>query len=221
MSATIMSFKRQCVSLDELVSHVMAFGAFDPVFKKPQVPVFHHYFEELKAADTILKLFLVLKDYFSFFNYQLIEHIIKAFGTEEDKAKLQRYKEDFNQYAKRRMFECPPEFGSVSTADHADVFVIVDSQYDNYTVAEIEGFRHKLSEILRVSSQGSLRLCRVEKCGYHAPKKDSAHKLQLGIEYVNIAYFCESCMFTCPILKVIKQVQKKLKLQWCPQELPC
>ena len=163
VSATIKSFKRQYVQLDELVSHVMTLGAFDPVFKKPQVPVFQYCFQELKAADTIPKVFLVLKDYFSFFNYHIIEHIIKELGTEEDKAELQRYKDDFNQYAKRRIFECMPQFGPVSDADHADIFVKVDSQYDNYTVTQIEGFRHKLSEILRVSPQSILRLCRVEK----------------------------------------------------------
>ena len=75
----------------------------------------------------------------------------------------QRYKEEFNQYAKRRIFECLPEFGPVSDADHADIFVKVDSHYESYTVTQIEGFRHKLSEILRVSSQGILRLCRVDK----------------------------------------------------------
>ena len=46
---------------------------------------------------------------------------------------------------------------------NADIFVKVDAQYENYTVAETEVFRHKLSEILRVSSQGVLRLCRVEE----------------------------------------------------------
>ena len=163
VSATIKSFQRRCVPLDELVSHVMTLGAFDPVFKEPQVPVFRFCFQELKAADTIPKVFMVLNDYFSFFNYHIIEHIIKELGTEEDKAELQKYKKDFNQYAKRRIFECLPEFGPVSDADHADVFVKVDSQYDNYTVAQIESFRHKLSEILQVSSQGILRLCRVDK----------------------------------------------------------
>ena len=163
VSATIKSFKRRCVPLDELVSHVMALGAFDPVFKEPQVSVFHHYFEELKAADTIPKVFLILNDYFSFFNYHIIEHIIKELGTEKDKAELQRYKEDFNQYARRRIYESLPEFGPISEADHADIFVKVDSHYEKYTVAEIEGCRHKLSKILRVSSQGILRLCRVDK----------------------------------------------------------
>ena len=141
----------------------MTLGAFDPVFKEPQAPVFCHCLKELKAADTIPKVFMVLNDYFSFFNYHIIEHIIEELGTEKDKAELRRYKEEFNQYAKRRIFECLPEFGPVSDADHADVFVKLDSPYDNYTVAQIEGFRHKLSEILCVSSQGILRLCRVDK----------------------------------------------------------
>ena len=57
----------------------------------------------------------------------------------------------------------PARVGPVSDADHADIFVKVDSQYENFTVAQIESFRHKLSEILRVSSQGILRLCRVDK----------------------------------------------------------
>ena len=183
MSATIKSLIRQNVPLDELVSHVMTQGALDPVFKEPQVPLFQYCFTKLESADTIPKVFLVLKDYFSFFNYHIIEYIIKELGTAEDKAKLQKYNEDFNQYAKRRIFECPPEFGPVSNIDYADIFVIVDAQYDNYTVAEIEGFRHKLSEIINVSSQGILRLCRVVKFGFHVPKKEaSADKPQLGID---------------------------------------
>ena len=163
VSATIKSLKTQCIPLDELVSHFMTLGSFEPVFKEPQVPLFQYCFHKLEAADTIPKVFLVLKDYFSFFNYHIIEHIIEELGTQEDKAKLQKYKKDFNQYAKRRIFESLPKFGPVSDTDHADIFVKVDSQYENYTVAEIERFRQKLSEILRVSSQGILRLCQVHK----------------------------------------------------------
>ena len=65
VSATIKSFKRRCVPLDELVSHVMTLGTFDPVFKEPQVPLFCHHLKQLNAADTIPKVFLVLNDYFS------------------------------------------------------------------------------------------------------------------------------------------------------------
>ena len=39
----------------------------------------------------------------------------------------------------------------------------LDSQYEEYTVIQIEAFRGKLSEILCVSSQGILRVCRVDE----------------------------------------------------------
>ena len=166
VSATIKSLDGQNIPPDKLLCHVMTLGAFKPVFGdriEPQVPALHHRYTELKAAKTIYESFWVLNDYFSFFNYHIIEHIIEELGTKEDKAGLQRYKNEFNQYAKRRVYESPPEFGPVSDADHADIFVKVDAQYENCTVTQIERFRHKLSEILCVSSQGILRLCRVEK----------------------------------------------------------
>ena len=163
VSATIESLIIQKASPDKLVSHVMTLGAFKPVFKEPQVPLFQYCFPKLEAADTIPKVFLVLKDYFSFFNYHIIKHIITTLGTEKDKDGLRRYMDNFNQYAKRRIFECLTEFGPVSDADHADIFVKLDSQYESYTITEVEGFRHKLSEILRVSSEGILRLCRVKE----------------------------------------------------------
>ena len=183
VSATITSFKEQCVPLDDLVSSVMALGAFDPVFMESQVPGFHHYFKELKAADTITKVFMVLNNNFSFFNYHILEHIIEELGTEEDKQRLKTYKQHFNHYAKRRIFECPSEFGPVGDTGYADICVILDAQHEQYTVAEIELFCHKLSEIVCVSSQGILCLCRVEKLGFYAPKKEaSADKPQLGID---------------------------------------
>ena len=163
VSATIKSLIRRNVSPKKLLSHVMTLGAFGPVFKETQVPVFCHRFKELKAAKTIDEIFLVINDYFSFFNYQLIEHIIKEFGTRNDKTMLQKYKKEFDQYAKRRIFECPPEFGPVIDADCADVFVKIDSHYKYCTVSQIEMFRQRLSKILHVSPQGILHLCRIDE----------------------------------------------------------
>ena len=165
VSATILSLKKQQIPITDLVSHIMSLGAFDPVYKEPepQASAFHHYFKDLKTADTVSKVFLVLADYFSFFNYHILEHIITVCGTEEDKDNLWMYKKDFDQYAKRRIFECQPQFGTESETDHADVFVKVDSQFESYTVIEVERFRCQLSKLLHVSCQGVLRLCQVEK----------------------------------------------------------
>ena len=163
VSTTMLSLKNQHIPITDLVSNIMTMGAFDPVYKGPQMPAFYHYFQELKTADTVSKVFLVLADYFSFFNYHILEHIIKVHGTKEDKDNLLRYKNEFDQYAKRRIFECHPQFGSESEMDHANVFVKMDFQYENYTVIEVERFRYQLSKIIHISSDGVLRLCRVEK----------------------------------------------------------
>ena len=50
VSATIKSFKRRCVPLDDLVAHVMTLGAFNPVFKNSQEPVFLHFFRNTKSC---------------------------------------------------------------------------------------------------------------------------------------------------------------------------
>ena len=163
VSATMNSITQQQIPLTDLVSHIMTLGAFDQVYDGPQVPAFHHRYTELQTADRVSKIFLILKNYFSFFNYHIIEHIITMCGTREDKDNLLGYKKEFDQYAKRRIFECHPCFGPESETDHTDVFVKVDSQYENFAVIEVERFRCHLSKILRVSSQGVLRVCRVEK----------------------------------------------------------
>ena len=163
VSLTILSIKEQQIPLSDLKSHIMTLGAFDPVYKQPQMPAFHHCSEDLRTADTVSKVFLVLKDYFSFFNYRVIEHIITMLGTEHDKLNLKHYKDKFDQYARRRIFECMPQFGPVCETKHADVFVKVDSQYENFTVNAVEKFRCQLSELLHVSPQGVLRLCHIEK----------------------------------------------------------
>ena len=164
VSSTMQSIKEQKISVSDLVSHIMTLRAFDPVYEQqPQVPAFHHHFEELRTEDKVSKVFLVLADHFSFFNYHVIEHLITMLGTEKDKDDLKQYKDKFNQYAKRRIFECMPQCGPASETKHADVFVKMDKQYEKFTLIEVEKFRCELSDLLHVSPQGVLRLCRIEK----------------------------------------------------------
>ena len=163
VSATIVSIEKQQIPLTTIRSHIMTLGAFAPMHEGSQVPALNNHSIYLHAEETVPGIFLVLKDNLSFFNYHILEHIITVLGTEEDKENLQRYKKEFDQYAKRRIYECLPQFGPVSENGYVDVFVKVDSQYERYTVAEVEIFRCQLSKILNVSYQGVLRLCRVEK----------------------------------------------------------
>ena len=162
VSATVKSLIGRKVPLDELVLHVMTLGTFDPVFKEPQVPLLQHRLEKLKTASTICKFFLILNDYFSFFNYEIVEHIIMELGTNKDKANLHNYQEKFDQYVGRRIFECVPHLGPESETDQPNLVVKLDEQFDNYTGTKVKRFCRKLSETFNLS-KGVLRLCRVEE----------------------------------------------------------
>ena len=151
------------VPVDKLVAHLLSLGVFDPVYKGSQKPALQIFFQELQTAGSIEKVLYIIKDYVSFFNYHVIEHIVNELGTDHDRAELQNYEKEFDQYSKRRVYECPPEYGSKSDADHADFVVKVDSVYDDFTVKELKKFQYRLSRILHVSPQSVLRLCRVEE----------------------------------------------------------
>ena len=157
------SLRERNVPVDNLVTHLLLLRAFDPVYKSSQKPVLQTFFQDLRGAESIEEVLYIIRDYFSFFNYRVIEHIVDGLGTDQDRVELQNYKREFDVYSKRRIYECPPDYGSKSSVDHADLVLKVDSMYDDFTVEELNKFQHRLSRILGVSPQSVLRLCRVEE----------------------------------------------------------
>ena len=157
------SLRQRNVPVERLVVHLLSLGAFDPVSKDSQKPVLQTFSQELRNARSIEDVLLAIKDYFSFFNYHVIEHIVDELGTDQDRVELQNYKKEFEEYSKQRIYECPPVYGPMSGADHADLVLKLDSVYEKFTVKELKKFEYRLSRILHVSPQSVLRLCRVEE----------------------------------------------------------
>ena len=157
------SLRERNVPVDRLVTHLLSLRAFEPVSKDSQKPLLQTFFQELRSARSIEEVLWVIKDYFSFFNYHVIEHIVVELGTDQDKVELQNYEKEFDQYSKCRIYECPPVYGSMSKDNHADLVLKVDSVYEDFTVKQLKKFQCRLSRILHISSQSGLRLCQVEE----------------------------------------------------------
>ena len=157
------SLRQRDVPVERLVVHLSSLGAFDPVSKDSQRPVLQTFSQKLQNAKSIENVLLAIKDYFSFFNYHVLEHIVDELGTDQDRVELQNYKKAFDEYSKRRVYECPPEYGPKSNADHADLVVKLDSVYEKFTVKELKKFEYRLSRIFCVTPQSVLRLCQVEE----------------------------------------------------------
>ena len=154
------SLCEQEVTVDTLVTHLLLLGALDPVHKGSQKPLLNNFTKELWNAGSIEKVLYIISDNISFFNYHVIEHIVNELGTDQDRAELQKYEKHFQKYSKRRICECPPVYGPISSAGHADLVFKVDSAYEKFTLEGLKNFVYRLSTIFHISP---LRLCRVEE----------------------------------------------------------
>ena len=149
------------VTAKTLAHHLERLGQLKPTFDDSGEPVFRHQFSELKKSESVDNAMSVVNKYCSFFNYQMLEHIIEKLGTEQDKLKLAKYKEDFTKYGERHMFECPLEVSEMSEEGQLNMFVTLDDSFDNCNVNHLLAFTSNLQKVLNISNI-MLRLCRIE-----------------------------------------------------------
>ena len=161
-SATSKSLKERNVPAAVLTSHLGCLGSIKPTFKDSGLPPLRHQLPGLASAKTVGAVMSVVKDYCSFFNYRMLEHIIDELGSEQDKMNLAKYKEDFAKYGERHVFECPSEVSRMNEEGHANMFVTLDDSFDNCTVNHLQSFISNLRKTLNISSTIVLKLCRIE-----------------------------------------------------------
>ena len=89
-SETCKSLIQRGVTVQKLVRILIDLGAFQPSIG--QKPVLEEKLEELRKAESIDDVFYILRHYVSFFNYDIIEHIINELGSTKDCERLQTYK---------------------------------------------------------------------------------------------------------------------------------
>ena len=105
---------------------------------------------DLESPASIDDIQSIIEDNSSFIDFRLLEHMINLAGTEENKEDLKKYKDDFECYAQRRIYECPANFGPSITANHEGLIVKRDAKYNECKVSELQHFQAKLSQILQI-----------------------------------------------------------------------
>ena len=90
--------KQRCVAAQDVVAHVLGirFGitAEDKKF--------------LRNQESLDKVFIILTDYWSFLDFNLLTSIVNVYGVEDDKAKMKEYQEETEQFcSKFKLSELP------------------------------------------------------------------------------------------------------------------
>ena len=143
------SLDAQQVPLQTLVRILKGLKALKGINSSISASVIQSYEYVLENITDIEKVKDLIQDYSTFFDFRPVEYMIENVGVEKDRKLLEKYKEDFEYYIKRRMFECPCEVGPSNTPNSTELCVKLESDYEK--LVDLKQFQCRLSLILEVS----------------------------------------------------------------------
>ena len=71
------------------------------------IPLFKEKEEALMSAKSVHDTFDVLRPHMNFFNYEILQFLIKGKGSKDDKMALSTFLKNFEEFCKRHIFEVP------------------------------------------------------------------------------------------------------------------
>ena len=103
VSQLLNSLQIRRVSKESLVASLVGFNTLKKVFGRRNQCVFRAQRRKLVRYSTIAEVWQIIGDYFSFFDYEMVDQITASLGTDVDKENMKLYKIKFIGYAKRRL----------------------------------------------------------------------------------------------------------------------
>ncbi len=114
----------------------------------------------LRECTTVSDVFDNAASIWSFYNYHIVTHLINELGGKSDKENLERYKEKFQNYSKRRMCECPKDAFGVQKESEKCFALKTEEDINSFTFAQFEKLRFEMNKIL---GRKFLPLLRIEE----------------------------------------------------------
>ncbi len=149
------SFEKRRIPLDKIKYSVLNLEAFDAEDK-----------QEIKLAKTLAQVFMTLRirDYISFFNYEIVQYLIELLGSPDDQTQLREYCSALDQFCQRNVFEVPAEvFSSKSRNKTAKVFVLKCTERVRVATLEyVRSLTRRIAEALGLQ-RAALQLCSVRQ----------------------------------------------------------
>lgn len=107
---------------------------------------------------TIDKTFLALRNYWSFFDYELLFLIISTFCSDLEEEK-NSYLSNFKAFCKRKLSEVPTIFFSITKEAHYILKVSIGKEFESLPLDELKEFERKLRKITKID----LSISRIEE----------------------------------------------------------
>ena len=104
---------------------------------------------QLDGCTCLVNVIRKLDDIvFSFFDYDIAEHLVEQFGSEVIQTELKAYKNSFEEFAKRRVYECPINAFGEPVSTEKVLVMKTDTIIEGLTTGKLKRLTYKLSKIL-------------------------------------------------------------------------
>jgi hypothetical protein len=148
------------ITVKRVISKLRTYGSFTPIFKGNQESFLRDRLKSLPKDPDFDDVMEVVVEYSSFFNFDLFRFLVHHCGSEQDKLRLAKYEIEFDEYIKRKVFECPSQLGEISDSELEGTLVVkVDQHYDNCSAYQLQLLKKKICDVLHITL---MKLCRVQ-----------------------------------------------------------
>ena len=121
--------------------------------------------ERLERSADLYDIFFALHPFKSFFHYEVIESIVKQFGSMEDRQLMNEYISSFSKFCERSVFEVPPNiFNDGNTKPGDKVFSIKLTKAGHASLGDVVAVRNKVADILNIDVLALQLCCISEGC---------------------------------------------------------
>jgi len=149
---------RTCDSIEDRISvvrftrNILALGAFEPAPGSRDRSLLDEHKEEIKKAQSISEIFVILNSYWNYLTYDVLEYIIQHCGTNDDEENLKCYNEELDKFCKRRIVELSPESQNGNTLNPKQKkFTVKLNFHKDCTCEEHLQIRGRIAKILKVN----------------------------------------------------------------------
>ena len=152
LTETGQSMKHKEISVAGLVKVALDFGAYKS--GRNQVPLLNNDRTELKKATSIDDVFIVLQKHVSFFNYEILYHIVRHLGDDSDRTNFENYLCKFKVYCERKVFEVPRRVFDPCDCQRTDskLFIVIGTQDLFDKLADVKAAQRKIASLLNLKA---------------------------------------------------------------------
>ena len=162
-----LTMEKQGITVQTFADHLQEIRGLKPVHTHAQQPLLDACIAEVRVQRCLGTGFKAISGYYSWFNHQLIDNIIKTFckGNKDIAERQAEFQIRFRDYCHHRISKCPKNgYGFGRKQDARSIILKVDQKWSTARVEQVTYIRNTVGTILGIVKKALYLRCVENGC---------------------------------------------------------